>query len=352
VDPPRPAAVLQRSTGGSVRLHLPNASQGSEAVATGVVLDVPPSLDHISVGDLVAISPDGTRLTVLWKASAQHNGLLLTERCDNYCIMCSQPPKVRDDDWLYERALRVIDLLPTSTAEVGLTGGEPTLNQDALLRLLTHLRDKLPHTEVHLLSNGRAFSKPDFSRRYAAVDHPGLMVGIPLYAPESSLHDFIVQAVGAFDETIRGILNLATLGQRIELRVVVHRQNVAVLARLADFVARNLPFVEQVALMGLEMTGFARSNSDEVWIDPVSYQEELREATEILIDSQIRVRIYNHQLCVLDRALWPVAVRSISDWKAGYIDTCQSCALIEQCGGVFTTSGARVSKHLHALSAP
>jgi His-Xaa-Ser system radical SAM maturase HxsC len=346
-----PAARLVGSTdtGEGRRLSL-HPSHAPGAGGASVVLDLPPSLNHISDGDVVAISPDGTRMTVLWKASAQHNSLLLTERCDNYCIMCSQPPKVREDNWLYDRAIRVIDLLPASTLEVGLTGGEPTVNQDALLRVLSRLRSVLPETQVHLLSNGRAFSKPEFARRYAAVDHPGLMVGIPLYGPESSLHDFIVQSVGAFDETIRGILNLATLGQRVELRVVIQRHNVAVLASLADFVARNLPFVEQVALMGLEMTGFARSNADEVWIDPVSYQGELREATGILIDSRIRVRIYNHQLCVLDRALWPVAVRSISDWKAGYIDTCQTCAVIETCGGVFTTSGARVSKHLHALS--
>ena len=32
------------------------------------------------------------------------------------------------------------------------------------------------------------------------------MAGIPVYAPEPGLHDFIVQAVGAFDETIHGIL--------------------------------------------------------------------------------------------------------------------------------------------------
>ena len=111
------------------------------------------------------------------------------------------------------------------------------------------------------------------------------MVGIPVYAPEAGLHDFIVQADGAFDETIRGILNLASLGQRVEIRIVVQRHTVPVLADLAMFIARNLPFVDQVALMGLEMTGLARPNSAEVWIDPVDYQRELLEATHILADA-------------------------------------------------------------------
>ncbi len=35
--------------------------------------------------------------------------------------------------------------------------------------------------------------------------------------------------------------------------------------------------------MGLELMGFAKSNLDAIWIDPVEYQPELREATEWLV---------------------------------------------------------------------
>ena len=38
------------------------------------------------------------------------------------------------------------------------------------------------------------------------------------------------------------------------------------------------PFVEQVALMGLEITGLARRNFDDLWIDPIDYQPQLAEA--------------------------------------------------------------------------
>src|SRR4051812_8316433 len=172
---------------------------------SGVGLDaptvqLPASVKHVEDGDIINLSQDG-RLTVLWKARARHNSLLLTERCDNYCIMCSQPPKTGPDEWLFERAERVVRLLPADTPQVGLTGGEPTLYPGELLKLLATLRDVLPATEVHLLSNGRRFADPSFSRSYATLGHSGLMVGIPLYAPESELHDYIVQAAGAFDET-------------------------------------------------------------------------------------------------------------------------------------------------------
>jgi len=45
-----------------------------------------------------------------------------------------------------------------------------------------------------------------------------------------------------------GVLNLASLGQAVEIRVVVQRHTVPVLAGLTAFIVRNLPFVVQVAL--------------------------------------------------------------------------------------------------------
>ena len=315
----------------------------------GPTLRLDPELAHIDAGDIIYVRGDGRRVNVLWKNSARHNALLLTEQCDNYCLMCSQPPKERDDSWLFERARKVIDLLPDDAQALNFTGGEPTLNGDAFIGLLEHCQKVAPGLSVHVLSNGRRFADPEFARRYAAAGLADIMVGIPVYAPEAGVHDFVVQAVGAFDDTVHGILNLASLGQAIEIRVVIQRHTIPVLAGLATFISRNLPFVAQVALMGLEMTGLARPNSAQVWADPADYQGELVEAVRILTSAGVPTRIYNHQLCVLDRQLWAYAVRSISDWKNDYLDICQSCSVRDACGGVFTTSGNRLSQHLHPV---
>jgi His-Xaa-Ser system radical SAM maturase HxsC len=315
----------------------------------GPVLRLGPELTHLDAGDIIHVPDNGRRVTVLWKNSARHNGLLLTEQCDNYCLMCSQPPKDRDDPWLFDRARKVISLLPQGARALSLTGGEPTLHADALIGLLEHCQRVAPSLSVHLLSNGRRFADPEFTRRYAAVGLADIMAGIPLYAPEPGLHDFIVQAVGAFDETVHGILNLASFGQAVEIRVVVQLHTVPVLPGLATFIVRNMPFVAQVALMGLEMTGLARPNSPLVWAEPADYQRELTEAVDILATAGIATRIYNHQLCVLDQHLWPYAVPSISDWKNDYLNICGTCSVRHACGGVFTTSGNRLSKYLHPI---
>ena len=157
----------------------------SPRISTSVpTLLLPPELAHLTRGDIVVVSADGSRVTTIWKSTATHNSLLLTERCDNYCLMCSQPPKNRDDTWLFDRAKRIVSLLPRSAHSLGLTGGEPTVHADALINLLEHCASTAPWVQLHLLSNGRRFADPGFTRRYANTGNADIMVGIPLYAPE------------------------------------------------------------------------------------------------------------------------------------------------------------------------
>jgi His-Xaa-Ser system radical SAM maturase HxsC len=330
-------------------LYLRRSRSPAQAPADAPLLELSEDLDHLGPGDIVSVKPTGTYARVLWRARSRLNSILLTERCDHYCLMCSQPPKQGDDGHLLNEAAALIRLLPRSTDGIGITGGEPTLYGGELIRLLSLARNLLPFAGVHVLSNGRRFSDLEFTESWARIDNPRMMVGIPLYGAEPASHDFVVQSRGAFEETVTGILTLGELNQRIELRVVIHRLTAAQLPAIAEFIARNFTFVDQVALMGLEMIGLARANVDQLWIDPVDYQDELREAVALLDRRRIRTLIYNHQLCLLDRSLWPFAVRSISDWKNEYHPECLQCAVRESCGGFFYGAKYGMSTHIRRV---
>jgi His-Xaa-Ser system radical SAM maturase HxsC len=315
------------------------------------VVRLPPELDYLSGGDVLSIDPDGQRIRVIWRHRSRQNSVLLTERCNHYCLMCSQPPKTGNDDHLLDEAFELIRLLPRDTEEIGFTGGEPTLYGDGLVDLLRLCGNLHPDAEVHVLSNGRRFSDPRFAASWAEIDNPNMMVGIPIYGGEPARHDYVVQAEGAFNETIRGVLNLGELRQRIELRVVLHKQTAPALPEIAEFIARNIPFVDQVALMGLEMIGLARANIPALWIDPTEYVDELTEAVMLLDRSRIHTMIYNHQLCLIPRTMWPYAVRSISDWKNEYHPECLDCSVKDQCGGFFFSAKYKVSEKIKAIPA-
>jgi His-Xaa-Ser system radical SAM maturase HxsC len=311
---------------------------------------LPRELEYLTVGDIVRVNPRAGEIRVLYRRDSPHNVLFFTERCNSRCLMCSQPPRAYDDTYLLDDILQAIPLMSPETKELCITGGEPTLVGKKILQILEATKRWLPNTGIHVLTNGRLLSL-DLARQIAAIDHANLMFGIPLYSDIASKHDFVVQAKGAFDQTLHGIMNLERVAQRIEIRFVIHKHTFERLPQTARFIRGNVPFVEQVALMGLEMMGFAKTNVEALWIDPADYQPQLRAAVRELSQSGVKVMVYNHQLCVLDRELWPFARRSISDWKNMYMPECRDCALKDRCGGFFASATLRYSRHIKPVSA-
>ena len=304
----------------------------------------------VAPGDVITVSPKISHIRVLYRRGANSNVLFVTEQCNSLCLMCSQPPRHGDDIWRLRELFALIPLIDKEEQVLGVTGGEPTLLGDSLLELISRCGSVLPSTGLHVLSNGRAFSRRAFTAKVAALGHPQLVWGIPLYADTPDLHDYIVQACGAFDETVRGLYALAGFRQTIEIRVVLHRQTLPRLNELAYYLFRNFPFVAHIAFMGLEPMGFARGNRDLLWVDPIDYAETLEEATYFLANRGMPVSIYNLPLCLLPRSLWPFAKRSISDWKNTFIEPCQTCAGHDQCAGLFASANERWrSRGIHPL---
>lgn len=220
--------------------------QGPEQEVEANVVDqncssitLPDSFSHLSDGDILRVGIDEADVAVLFQKSARHHTFLLTERCNHYCLMCSQPPRDVQDDWIVADIRQAIRLIDRSTPEILFTGGEPTLLGSRIVDLVAFSNAYLPETGIHILTNGRAFKDASYAQAFADTRHPDLMFGIPIYSDQSVRHDYVVQADGAFDETIRGILNLKRHGLRVEVRVVVHRQTYERLPQLARFLARN-----------------------------------------------------------------------------------------------------------------
>ena len=306
-----------------------------------------PFTNHLENGDIIVINPNG-KIETLFRVNSPHNALFITDRCNSNCLMCSQPPKDVDDlSHLYDINMRLISLIPKDTRELGITGGEPTLLGNRLVTLFQKLKEELPDTEIHMLTNGRAFAWKSVVESLSSIENPRVVFGIPLYSDYSAQHDYIVQAKDAFSQTVLGLHNLERYNQRIEIRVVLHKQSYQRLPKLAEFIYRNLPFVEHIAFMGLEYIGYTPHNDALLWMEPSQYVNELTEAVDYLDSFGLNVSIYNLQLCLLPKSLWPFCRKSISDWKREYLDECTRCTVLEECGGVFATS----KKYSHEISA-
>lgn len=295
---------------------------------------VPHGAFKVDAGDVIEIQPKASKIALRFRCASNNNILFTTERCNSYCLMCSQPPRDVDDHWRVSQLCDLVTLIDKDTPSLTVTGGEPTLLGDDLARLVGHCAQVLPQTSLHILSNGRAFGEGTLAQSFEGL-HPSLTWGIPLYADHYRLHDYIVQSSGAFAQTVRGLYALEAASQRVEVRVVLTKPVVERLPALARFVYRNLPFVQHVALMGLEPTGFARAHHLDLWMDPVDMGLALTEAVDFLSKREMDVSLYNLPLCVLPDPLRSYARKSISDWKQHYLPACERCAIKEQCGGFF-----------------
>ena len=318
----------------------------------GRLVAVSQKYDYLADGDVLGFDHFSRKFRTLFRRNSVHNSFLVTERCNNYCLMCSQPPKDVDDRWILSEIKESLPLIDPATRALTFTGGETLSDWEDFTAVLKECRDRLPATAIQVLTNGRAFAKSKIVDAWKNIGHPNLMAAIPVYASVDHIHDHVVQAKGAFDETVLGILKLKDRGQRVEIRVVLHALTAPIIEHTGRWIARNLPFVDHVALMGLENTGFAIANDAMLWIDPIDYQESLAAAIDHLTAAGVNVSVYNLPKCVLPKSVWPHALQSISDWKNGFVEECDRCDEKSRCSGFFTTGRPRFSRGIRAITSP
>ncbi|MCX7289551.1 His-Xaa-Ser system radical SAM maturase HxsC [Janthinobacterium sp.] len=287
-------------------------------------------------GDIVTLDVKKSQVFVLYRESDSHHSLLLTNRCNSYCIMCSQPPTKHDDSWLVEEVVDVIRHLRLSPPVLGLSGGEPLLLGADLRRILDVLHISHPSTRVEVLTNGRLFSDANVVDAILKGLQPGVQWLVPLYGHADFFHDFVVQSSGAFEQTLSGLLALQEYEQATQLRIVLVETVLQSLEELCSFIGRNLPFVKEVALMACEPTGFALANREQCELDLLDWTDALLRSSSILRRYSVPHLFMNAPLCALPTKLRSFAHKSISDWKNVYVQECESCSAKDKCSGLFS----------------
>src|SRR5262249_29254475 len=144
---------------------VPRALVGSikSPLDSSPVAVLPDEYSYLSGGDIVRLVPGDGRIRVLYRKRSTFNAILVTEQCDNYCLMCSQPPKATDDAWIADEILEMLPLVDIGARELCFSGGEPALLGDRLIAILRCARAYLPRTSIHILSNGRRFHDRTFA---------------------------------------------------------------------------------------------------------------------------------------------------------------------------------------------
>ena len=129
--------------------------------------------------------------------------LALTYRCNNACAHCYNARPRQQAELNTAQWKRALDILwDTGIPHIVFTGGEPTLRPD-LPELIAYAEKKGQITGIN--SNGRKFKDPDFVKSLvdAGLDHA--QITFESHIPD--IHDRMVAANGAWDDTLAGLKN-------------------------------------------------------------------------------------------------------------------------------------------------
>lgn len=287
--------------------------------------------------DVLEINEKG--IIYRWYSDAEGDaGIATTSLCNSNCIMCpaSENERQHKSNFTLEQIDVVLKHLPKDLWNFTITGGEPTLiGEDDFIHVLNSVKTELPYTKILLLTNGRTLGDKEFFSRFILEKPKHIRVAIPIHGSTAEKHDYITQAKGSFDQTLRAIVNLLKANVEVEIRIVVSKLNCDDITEIANLIATKFPTVAVVNFVGLEMRGNCVVNAGEVLI---SYQEAFNSSkagVKLLVHNGINVGLYNFPYCMIDKGFWPIAQKSISAYKSMFYDECEKCSLREECCGIF-----------------
>jgi radical SAM protein with 4Fe4S-binding SPASM domain len=159
--------------------------------------------------------------------------LAITYRCNNNCAHCynarpRQYPELDTAKWK-----KIIDRLwEEGIPHIVFTGGEPTLRPD-LAELIAHAEKNGQITGIN--TNGRRLRDVGYLQELVAagLDH----VQITLESHDPQIHNKMVGAHGAWDDTVAGLKNALATGLYVMTNSTLLQDNSAMLAETLDFLA-------------------------------------------------------------------------------------------------------------------
>ncbi len=187
--------------------------------------------------------------------------LLLTTRCNLSCRYCylGCGPKGEDMPWeVFEATLYNLTKAPQ---EIVLSGGEPTLRPEFLLRVVKSLRQRFPRVRISLQTNGTLLH----TRLLRALATLKVGLGLSLDGPL----DINESLRGATQTVVRGLRLLTEEGLACGVTVTVTKKNAYRLGETVLFLAQ----FHAVASFGLDVlrpVGRAR-------VDDLPSEEEFRQ---------------------------------------------------------------------------
>ena len=267
--------------------------------------------------------------------------------CNNDCRFCVQAHKKKFGNKNTEELKNCLSQAAQEGYQsVVFTGGEATIRPDIID--LVKFAKKTGFNLIQIQSNGRRFADLDFCKEMLAA---GVNQFNPaLHGHNSKVHDYLTQRDGAFKQTVKGIINLKQLNQRVITNTVITQTNYRYLPQIALLLIKLN--VNQFQLAFVHAVGNAWKNFDSVVPRKLLVAPYVKRALNISINSGVIAMTEAIPYCLMTGYEDYVAEEKIPDTKIfdldniveNFTDTrknnckikankCRMCKYFEKCEG-------------------
>jgi MoaA/NifB/PqqE/SkfB family radical SAM enzyme len=274
----------------------------------------------------------------------------VTDLCNSQCSFCVVGSPLQAKETVeYSSIVRFLEEnAHHGWNAVNLHGGEPTIHP-RFLQLLELIRT-LGYPEVHIQTNAIKLSDPGFVAKIMDLGVTKFIISLHGDLPE--FHDSQTGTRGGFVRTIQGIRNVKARAAHVRTNTVITRQNLARLpniCRLACDIG-----VDHINISNMHPVGSALYSRSASMASLVEIREPLYRAVDLVAGLGPTITLEGFPFCaVKERSQYrlnnePRDIRMLirgdvvndydqfmSDVMRVFGPPCTTCAVKQQCGGVY-----------------
>lgn len=274
----------------------------------------------------------------------------LWNKCNNRCIMCTNPKEYSFSNpvgnYDIKTQIKKINLYLNGIEDVyysnkdrkdyiNITGGEPTIHPH-FFYIIKYLSEKIKNLPITILSNGRKFADEKFTKKFSNISDERFTVAVSFHSYKKETFEKITRVKNSFEQTLNGITNLSKYFKgNIEIRTVVHKLNIKDLENTMWFIKDLLLTHKKwyYVVIHYEIEGMGEYNKERIKLK-LKESSEIIEKIDIRLLEMINVRLYHFPLCVLNRRLRRYSWITLPKEEVVFTTKCQGCNLRKRCVGL------------------
>ncbi|MDD3302753.1 MAG: radical SAM protein [Candidatus Gracilibacteria bacterium] len=223
--------------------------------------------------------------------------------CNNICSFCVQgdkrskyPPRSLDE---IKKILE--DEFSAGSRGVVFTGGEPTIHK-GLIESVNYAKN-LGYKQIQIQSNGRNFENLEYVKDL-------IKAGVTEFGPsihgfKKETHDKLVGASGAWEQVVKGLINLKNLKQYVIINSVVTKDNYKEIPELASLLVKL--GVNQFQFAFVHILGSADKNKDVVVPKKTDVMPYIKKALDIGKNAGVVCMTEAIPFCLMQGYEWAIA---------------------------------------------